>query len=69
MSQQCHVCGPVKHEAPTVMCAPCALQDWRAERARSYLESLIPLADAVMGLDVMNDLVFRPFTYTEFRFK
>jgi len=25
MSEQCHVCGPVKHEAPTVICAPCAL--------------------------------------------
>lgn len=19
----CHVCGPVKHEAPTVFCSPC----------------------------------------------
>ena len=25
MNEQCHVCGPVKHEAPTVICAPCAL--------------------------------------------
>lgn len=24
MSEQCHICGPVKHEAPTVICAPCA---------------------------------------------
>lgn len=23
MSEQCHVCGSVKHEAPTVICAPC----------------------------------------------
>lgn len=25
MSDVCHVCGPVKHEAPTVLCAACAL--------------------------------------------
>lgn len=25
MSERCHICGPVKHEAPTVICAPCAL--------------------------------------------
>lgn len=25
MSDQCHVCGPVRHEAPTVICAPCLL--------------------------------------------
>jgi len=25
MSQQCHICGPVKHECPTVICAPCGL--------------------------------------------
>lgn len=29
MSDQCHICGPVKHEAPTVICAPCALDDVR----------------------------------------
>lgn len=27
MSQLCHICGPVKHEAPTVMCAPCAFDE------------------------------------------
>lgn len=25
MSDRCHVCGPVKHEAPTVLCARCML--------------------------------------------
>lgn len=29
MSQICHVCGPVKHECPTVMCAPCLLEEFR----------------------------------------
>ncbi|HEX6022536.1 MAG TPA: hypothetical protein VFZ00_11115 [Solirubrobacter sp.] len=29
MSDRCHVCGPVKHEAPTVICAPCALAGHR----------------------------------------
>lgn len=24
MSEQCHVCGPVKHEAPILFCGPCA---------------------------------------------
>lgn len=24
MSNWCHICGPVKHECPTVICAPCA---------------------------------------------
>lgn len=31
MSDQCHVCGPVRHEAPTVICAPCALQQRLAD--------------------------------------
>ena len=25
MSDQCHICGPVKHEAPTVVCVPCTM--------------------------------------------
>lgn len=26
MSAECHVCGPVKHEAPTVLCAECVVR-------------------------------------------
>lgn len=64
MSQQCHVCGPVKHEAPTVLCAPCALQDERSNLASRRLEALVPLADAIRELDANMDLVFRPFVFT-----
>jgi hypothetical protein len=38
MSEQCHVCGPVKHEAPTAICAPCLLMfllfGWDASEVR-----------------------------------
>jgi hypothetical protein len=26
MSDKCHICGPVKHECPTVICAPCSME-------------------------------------------
>lgn len=53
MSDFCHRCGPVKHEALTVLCAPCALQIESSERARERLISLIPLADAIGRLGPM----------------
>ena len=27
MSNSCHRCGPVKHEAPTYLCVPCAIAE------------------------------------------
>jgi len=63
MSEQCHVCGPIRHEAPTVICAPCAIQQVRSDEARRRLESLIPLADALRAIDAVNEKVFRPFIY------
>lgn len=63
MSEPCHVCGPVKHEAPTVLCAPCALQEERSALALRRLEALIPLADAMRKLDEAGVLINRPFIY------
>lgn len=63
MPDSCHVCGPVKHESPTVLCAPCALQQWRSDLARRRLEALVPLADAIRRLDVVNEFVSRPLVY------
>jgi hypothetical protein len=37
-SPECHVCGPVKHECPTVICAPCALAP-SSEFSRSAREA------------------------------
>lgn len=38
MSEQCHVCGPVKHEDPTVICAPCALLESNRDRVRAAVK-------------------------------
>lgn len=44
MSDVCHVCGPVKHEAPTVLCAACALittaRGQRAVRRRKSIDRM-----------------------------
>lgn len=65
MSDRCHVCGPVKHEAPTVICAPCALREEQIERSRQAklrLEALVPIADAIRALAAIDDVVNRPFS-------
>lgn len=65
MSSQCHICGPVKHECPTVICAPCALWDEQLKRsaaARDRLETLVPIADAMRAL-AANSLIWKPFVY------
>lgn len=43
MSERCHICGPVKHEAPTVICAPCALTLDGREHEAALLAELIEL--------------------------
>ncbi len=40
MSDICHICGLVKHDAPTVICAPCALTGAGHE---SVLDELLEL--------------------------
>lgn len=45
MSQQCHVCGPVRHEAPTVLCASCAISDADMELFDRFL------TETIEGLD------------------
>jgi hypothetical protein len=32
MSQKCHICGPVRFEAPAVICASCAFAELDAGR-------------------------------------
>lgn len=43
MSERCHICGPVKHEAPTAICAPCALTLEGREHEAALLAELIEL--------------------------
>lgn len=43
MSERCHICGPVKHEAPTVICAPCAFTLEGREHEGKLLAELIEL--------------------------
>lgn len=43
MSDLCHICGPVKHEAPTVICAPCALTELGRKHEGDLLAELIEL--------------------------
>lgn len=38
MSDRCHICGPVRHEAPTELCAPCALVFEQRARLRSVVK-------------------------------
>lgn len=43
MSNNCHICGPVRHEAPTVICAPCALTLEGRQHEAGLLAELIEL--------------------------
>lgn len=41
MSAACHRCGPVRHEAPTVLCAPCTLFEASEQEARAIAAELL----------------------------
>ena len=50
MSDLCHICGPEKHEAPTVICAPCALLKsfgWDDDEVRRNAQAKILVLEAV----------------------
>jgi hypothetical protein len=56
MSEQCHVCGPLKHDAPTVLCAPCALRPRVV--AGFYGSGPFPrLAQAIWKIRTLEDAV------------
>jgi hypothetical protein len=49
MSELCEVCGPNKHEAPTVMCAACALRlDVVALSFDPYIQAGIDLGEGAI---------------------
>jgi hypothetical protein len=55
MSDLCHICGPVKHDAPTVICAPCSLSELgRVHESRLLRELLVLriLRDEVVKLSI-----------------
>lgn len=43
MSDLCHICGPVKHEAPTVICAACSLSQLGRQHEANLLAELLEL--------------------------
>lgn len=53
MSEQCHICGPVRHEDPTVICAPCALK-------AALSTSKVPMRDTRDFLIALGQSLFGP---------